>query len=102
MSEEENSMNELPGSAARPVFKRVLIKLSGEAFMDSSVGYGIDTDVVSSIAERLSEVQGMGVQLALVVGGGNIFRGDAASAKGMDLSLIHISEPTRLGMISYA
>jgi len=84
MSEEENSMNELPGSAARPVFKRVLIKLSGEAFMDSSVGYGIDTDVVSSIAERLSEVQGMGVQLALVVGGGNIFRGDAASAKGMD------------------
>jgi uridylate kinase len=77
-------MNESPASAARPVFKRVLIKLSGEAFMNSSVGYGIDTDVVSSIADQLSEVHGMGVQLALVVGGGNIFRGDVASAKGMD------------------
>lgn len=84
MSEEEGKMNESPGSAVRPVFKRVLIKLSGEAFMDSSVGYGIDTDVVSSIAEQLSEVHGMGVQLSLVVGGGNIFRGDVASAKGMD------------------
>ena len=84
MSEEESGMNELRGSEGRPVFGRVVIKLSGEAFMDSSVGYGIDADVVSSIAERLSEVQGMGVQVALVVGGGNIFRGDAASAKGMD------------------
>jgi len=84
MSERDNSVKEPAGSAARPVFRRVLIKLSGEAFMDSSIGYGIDTDVVSSVSERLSEVQGMGVQLALVVGGGNIFRGDAASAKGMD------------------
>ncbi len=84
MSEEESGMNELSGSEGRPVFGRVVIKLSGEAFMDSSVGYGIDADVVSSIAERLSEVQGMGVQLALVVGGGNIFRGETASAKGMD------------------
>jgi uridylate kinase len=84
MSEKESSVSEIGGGAERPVFRRVLIKLSGEAFMDGSLGYGIDADVVSSIAERLSEVQGMGVQLALVVGGGNIFRGDAASARGMD------------------
>lgn len=84
MSEEEGSIKEFPENAATPVFKRVLIKLSGEAFMNASVGYGIDTDVVSSIAEQLSEVHGMGVQLASVVGGGNIWRGDVASSKGMD------------------
>lgn len=84
MSEEEGSIKEFPENAATPVFKRVLVKLSGEAFMNASVGYGIDTDVVSSIAEQLSEVHGMGVQLASVVGGGNIWRGDVASSKGMD------------------
>jgi uridylate kinase len=84
MSEEEGSIKEFSENAATPVFKRVLVKLSGEAFMNASVGYGIDTDVVSSIAEQLSEVQGMGVQLASVVGGGNIWRGDVASSKGMD------------------
>lgn len=68
----------------KPVFKRVLVKLSGEAFMNSSIGYGIDTGVVMSVADQLAEVHGMGVELAAVVGGGNIFRGDAASAKGMD------------------
>ena len=71
-------------AGAKPVFERVLIKLSGEAFMDSSVGYGIDTDVVFSIAEQLSEVHGMGVRLAVVVGGGNILRGGEASAGGID------------------
>ncbi|MBN2168173.1 MAG: UMP kinase [Actinobacteria bacterium] len=71
-------------TADKPVFGRVLIKLSGEAFMVSPDGYGIDTDVVASMAEQLSEVHGMGIQLALVVGGGNIFRGVAASMKGMD------------------
>ncbi|MCJ7653076.1 MAG: UMP kinase [Actinobacteria bacterium] len=84
MSEEEGSIKEFSENAATPVFKRVLVKLSGEAFMNASVGYGIDTDVVSSIAEQLSEVHGMGVQLASVVGGGNIWRGDVASSKGMD------------------
>jgi uridylate kinase len=84
MSEEEGSIKEFPENAATPVFKRVLVKLSGEAFMNASVGYGIDTDVVSSIAEQLSEVHGMGVQLASVVGGGNIWRGDVASSRGMD------------------
>ena len=52
--------------------------------MDSQVGYGIDTKVVSSVAEELVEVQGTGIQLALVVGGGNIFRGTSESARGLD------------------
>lgn len=63
---------------------RVLLKLSGEAFMDSSVGYGIDIDTVHSMAEELVEVHGMGTQLALVVGGGNIWRGGIESRKGID------------------
>ena len=72
------------GEREKLVYKRVLVKLSGEAFMDSEVGYGIDTDTVFSVAERLAEVHRMGVRLALVVGGGNIFRGDAASKNGID------------------
>lgn len=58
---------------AEPVYKRVLLKLSGEVFAGES-GFGIDPQVVSRIAEELREVAGMGVELAIVVGGGNIFR----------------------------
>lgn len=68
----------------RPSYSRVLIKLSGEAFADQSVGFGIDTATVFSLAEQLAEVQSMGVQTAVVVGGGNIFRGTQASAMGME------------------
>jgi uridylate kinase len=73
-------------SEARGRFElnRVLIKLSGEAFMDGSKGFGIDIDVVHAIAEDLAEVQAMGMQLALVVGGGNIWRGGQESMKGID------------------
>lgn len=74
-------MQEEGGS--RPRYKRVLIKLSGEAFMGRKE-YGIDPDTVNAIADELAEVNRLGVQLAIVVGGGNIFRGVAASAKGMD------------------
>ena len=70
-------------NARRSLYKRVLIKLSGEAFM-GGLEYGIDPDTVSSIADELAEVQRYDVQLAVVVGGGNIFRGVAASARGMD------------------
>jgi uridylate kinase len=70
-------------SKARPLFKRVLIKLSGEAFMGKRE-YGIDPDTVKVIADELAEVNELGVQLAIVVGGGNIFRGIAASARGME------------------
>jgi uridylate kinase len=64
-------------------YKRILLKLSGEALMGDKE-YGIDTDVVKAIASEIKEVHGLGVQTAIVIGGGNIFRGVSASAKGMD------------------
>jgi uridylate kinase len=63
--------------------KRVLLKLSGEALM-GDLPYGIDPDMLDTIAGQLKAVQDMGVQIAIVVGGGNIFRGSTASAAGMD------------------
>jgi uridylate kinase len=70
-----------PTAEAR--YARVLLKLSGEALMGSQA-YGIDPKVASAIAEELKRVQGMGVQVAVVVGGGNIWRGISAAAGGMD------------------
>jgi uridylate kinase len=64
-------------------FRRVLLKLSGEALM-GDVGYGIDPKVLQSLAAQIQEVRDGGVEIAIVVGGGNIFRGIAASASGMD------------------
>lgn len=64
-------------------YKRVLLKLSGEA-LAGNLGYGIDPKVVDDLAEQIGEVVRGGVQLAIVVGGGNIFRGLAGSAEGMD------------------
>jgi uridylate kinase len=64
-------------------YKRVLLKLSGEALM-GDLGYGIDPIIVQAIAQEVAEVVASGVQVAIVVGGGNIFRGVKASAKGMD------------------
>ena len=66
-----------------PVFQRVLLKLSGEALMGSQ-GFGIDAPTVERIAVEVADNHGLGVQLALVIGGGNIFRGLAASASGTD------------------
>jgi uridylate kinase len=70
-------------AAAAPVFRRVLLKLSGEALM-GDLEYGTDPDRVEAIAAQVAEVRGRGVQIAIVVGGGNIYRGLAAAAKGMD------------------
>jgi len=67
----------------RPTFTRVLLKLSGESLAGDQ-GYGIDSLTINTIAREIKEVVDMGVQLALVIGGGNIFRGLAASSKGMD------------------
>ncbi|MBI5014617.1 MAG: UMP kinase [Deltaproteobacteria bacterium] len=67
----------------RPVYRRVLLKLSGEALMGSQ-GFGIHQEVVDRIAREVAEVRDLGVQVGLVIGGGNIFRGVAASARGMD------------------
>jgi len=64
-------------------YGRVLLKLSGEALMGEQ-SFGIDPAVTSQIAREISEVQALGIQLAIVIGGGNLFRGLAASAKGMD------------------
>jgi len=70
-------------AGAAPAYKRVLLKISGEALAGSQ-GYGMDPDVISRIAEEVAEVVRLGVELAVVIGGGNIFRGIAASAGGMD------------------
>jgi len=65
-------------------YKRVLLKLSGEALMGGNKALGIDPDTVLNIAEQIKRVVDMGVQVAIVVGGGNIFRGSTAEANGMD------------------
>ena len=67
-----------------PKFKRALLKLSGEAFADPQHGFGIDPRIVSSIARQVADANGMGVELGIVVGGGNIIRGLSASAQGSD------------------
>jgi uridylate kinase len=67
----------------RPAYKRILLKLSGEALMGEQT-YGIDPAVATQIAQDVFEIQSMGVETAIVIGGGNIFRGVAASARGMD------------------
>ena len=67
----------------RPAYKRILLKLSGEALMGEQT-YGIDPAVATQIAKDIAEIQGMGLETAIVIGGGNIFRGVAASARGMD------------------
>ena len=65
-------------------YKRVLLKLSGEAFGNQAKGLSIDPDVVIEIAHQVKSVTDLGVQVALVVGGGNIFRGVTAEARGID------------------
>ena len=64
-------------------YRRVLVKLSGEALMGSQ-SFGIDRAVAAQIAGEVAEIRGLGVELAIVIGGGNIFRGVKASAVGMD------------------
>lgn len=64
--------------------RRVLLKLSGEAFADPSIGYGIDPGTVNRVAEEIAEAVSGGTETAIVVGGGNIFRGVSSAAKGMD------------------
>lgn len=68
---------------AQPVFKRILLKLSGEALMGDDA-YGINRETVTAIVAQVKEVVSMGVQVGIVIGGGNIFRGVAPAAEGMD------------------
>lgn len=67
----------------KPAYKRILLKLSGEALMGSQ-SYGIDTKVAEAVAEEIKSVHELGVEIAIVVGGGNIFRGVSESAGNMD------------------
>ena len=66
-----------------PPFKRILLKLSGEVLMGEQQ-YGIDTDYVARVAQEVKDARDSGLQICLVIGGGNIFRGMAGAAKGMD------------------
>jgi uridylate kinase len=76
----------MPASeSTEPSYRRILLKLSGEALMGDQA-YGIDPAVATRIAQDVLEIQALGVQTAIVIGGGNIFRGLAASARGMDRS----------------
>ncbi|HCU85059.1 MULTISPECIES: UMP kinase [unclassified Methylophilus] len=68
---------------AQPAFKRILLKLSGEALMGDDA-YGINRETVTAIVAQVKEVVSMGVQVGIVIGGGNIFRGVAPAAEGMD------------------
>lgn len=67
----------------KPIFQRILLKLSGEALV-GDMDYGINPAVVQSTAQEVKELKELGVEVAIVIGGGNIYRGLAASAKGMD------------------
>ena len=67
----------------KPHYKRILLKISGEVLTGSG-SYGIDPQVIREIALEIKEVKAHGVEIAIVIGGGNIFRGVAASSKGMD------------------
>ena len=71
------------GGSAHAVYRRVVLKFSGEV-LAGALGYGIDPPVLERVAAEVRDVAGLGVQIAIVIGGGNIFRGVAASASGMD------------------
>ena len=70
-------------SSVQPAYKRILLKLSGEALMGEQQ-FGVDPAVATRIAQDVADIRQLGVEVAIVIGGGNIFRGMAASAKGMD------------------
>lgn len=71
------------GAVAQPAYKRILLKLSGEALMGAD-SYGINRDVIERIVGEIGEVVKLGVEVGVVIGGGNIFRGVAPAAAGMD------------------
>jgi uridylate kinase len=66
-----------------PIYKRVLLKLSGEALM-GNMDFGIESNVISRVAREIADVSDMGIEVALVIGGGNIFRGQGLAESGID------------------
>src|SRR2546425_1380220 len=82
--------------SGRPAYRRIVLKLSGEALAGGQ-GYGIDPLVLDRIAAEVRDVASLGVQIAIVMGGGNIFRGVAASTGGVERSTRdYISMPATL------
>ena len=76
-------MDQTAETAAKPAYKRILLKLSGEALMGED-SFGINRTVLARMVEEIKSVVELGVQVGIVVGGGNIFRGVALGATGMD------------------
>jgi uridylate kinase len=74
---------ETPAPTISALYRRVLLKVSGEALMGDG-NFGLDPDTVTAIAADVASVHAMGIEVGLVIGGGNIFRGIAAAARGMD------------------
>src|SRR3982074_1307112 len=74
----------MPSEAAEPVYKRIVLKLSGEALREVGGKDNISPAIVRQIADRIKEVRDLGVQTSVVIGGGNIWRGLSASHRGMD------------------
>lgn len=70
----------------KPVFKRILLKLSGEGLMGDK-GFGVDAEIAASLAQEIATVRKLGVQVCLVIGGGNFFRGAKNASEGMDRSV---------------
>ncbi|HTC17966.1 MAG TPA: UMP kinase [Stellaceae bacterium] len=81
----DTAISKLPNPSPGIKYRRVLLKLSGEALMGEQ-GHGLDPAVVNRLAGEIKTVHGLGVQVALVIGGGNIFRGLAGAASGMERS----------------
>lgn len=73
------------GKKKKSQYKRILLKLSGEA-LQGKLGYGVDPKILDELAQEIKDIFEMGIEVALVIGGGNIFRGLAASARGMERS----------------
>ena len=74
-----------PKTSTKPKFKRVLLKLSGEA-LQGREKFGVSIDVLENISQEISDIHKLGIEIAIVIGGGNIFRGIAAAGSGMDRS----------------
>src|SRR5467141_4694330 len=82
MSDDKRTSNQRSGSPA-PTYTRIVLKLSGESFQGSQ-GFGIDAETVHSIAREVKQVSDLGVQMAIIVGGGNIFRGTRQKSLSID------------------
>ncbi len=72
------------GDSPGPLYKRVLLKLGGESLAAQEGGFGIDQNALENIAEDVREAKDLGVEVAIIIGGGNIFRGATASSLGME------------------